>query len=82
VYLSTLDIIRSFGPTPLNELTSRVSGEPDQVAGEINSLIAQGLLEVVGMDGGPINTVTPQETLTSSGLVRLTPKSIKMAFAS
>jgi hypothetical protein len=82
LYLSTFDIVRSFGPTPLNELTSRVSGEPEQVAQEINKLTAEGLLEVVDEKGHPIGNITPEQARSSSSRVQLTPKSIKLAFAS
>jgi predicted transcriptional regulator len=81
MYLSILDFVSSYGPTPLNELTSRVSGDPEQVAQEINSLTSQGLLEVADQDGTALQNITAADAQSSSSLVQLSTKSIKMAFA-
>jgi hypothetical protein len=75
------EIVKSFGPTPLDELTARVSGEPAEVAEEINRLTKDDLLKVSDGEGNPINQITPEQAESEPFLVELTRKEIKRSLA-
>jgi hypothetical protein len=72
-----LDIVTSFGPTPLDELTARVSGAPAEVAVEINRLTKDDFLQVSDQDGKPIEKITAEQAETAPFLVELTPRAMK-----
>ncbi|MHB1865660.1 MAG: hypothetical protein ACYCO5_00535 [Acidobacteriaceae bacterium] len=79
--MDTLDIVRSFGPMPLDELTARVSSQPAEVAEEINRLTKGDLLQVSDQEGRPVDNITPEQATSAPFLVKLTSKAIKRSLA-
>jgi hypothetical protein len=74
-----LDIVSTFGPTPLDELTARVSAEPAEVAEEINKLAKDQFIQVSDAQGNLITEVTPEQAASAPFLVQLSPRAIKRA---
>lgn len=78
---SAFDIVRSFGPTSLDELTARVSAEPAQVAEEINQLMKDDSLQVSDHQGNVIDNITPEQAESAPFLVELTHKAMKRSLS-
>ena len=79
--MTAIDIVKSFGPTPLDELTARVSGAPSEVADEINRLTKDDLLQITDEAGRNISSITPEQAESASYVVGLSPKAIKRSLA-
>ena len=81
--MGAFELIRSYGPTPLAELTARLSGEPNDIAKELNRLASEDVLRIRDQNGKIITAeVTPDQAASEEFWVaELSPRSIRLSLA-
>ena len=80
--MGAFELIRSYGPTPLAELTARLDEEPNEVAEELNRLAGEDLLRIKDQSGNIVNGITPDQAASEeSWVAELSPKSIRQSLA-
>jgi hypothetical protein len=74
------EFIESYGPTPLDEITARLPGSPQEVAEQINQSSTAGVLQITDAAGNRIQEITPDQAESESFVVEMTPSSLRKSF--
>ena len=59
--VGAFELVSRYGPTPLAELTARLSQGPEEIARELNELSEKKMLKVTDQHGKIIKQVTPEQ---------------------